>query len=347
MDTKKLQMSFFIGLLIGIVILAGAMFLPFLAPVALAIMCSVSIRPLHERVYRMLGERATLAALATTFFVFVVVFIPVSALVQRITSESYQLYTHVTEQGTDAFDSAIQAALLPVQTIFPSFNPDIRGAIEYVSSSIVENLGAIFSRTASIIMGAFLFAISLFYVLRDGKSFKRALVELSPLADAYDRQIIERLERAVNSVVRGSFLIAIVQGSLVALGFTIFGIPNAVLWGTVAAAGSFIPTVGTGIVVLPALIYLVVTGSTGAAIGLGIWSFAFVGIVDNVLLPLFVGKGFTVHPIFILFSIIGGVLLFGPVGVFLGPLIIALLFALLEIYKIIILDDQAKKITSI
>src|SRR5690606_23930017 len=102
--------------------------------------------------------------------------------------------------------------------------------------------------------------IALFYILRDGHRFRKSIVELSPLADKYDAQIIDRLERAVNSVVRGSFLIALVQGTLVGLGFFIFGVPNAFLWGTVAAFAAFLPGLGTGLVVVPGLIYLVVTG---------------------------------------------------------------------------------------
>jgi predicted PurR-regulated permease PerM len=347
MDTKKLQMSFFIGLLLAILVLAGAIFLPFLAPIALAIMAAVVVRPLHLKIVHVLGGRNTLASIAMVLLFLVIVLAPASFLVQRLTAESYDLYSQVSEGGVGRFDDAIRAALAPVQSVFPSFNPDIAGAVEYVSSAFVKNLGAIFSGTASIILGIFLFIVSFFYVLRDGHKFKRALVELSPLADAYDAQIIERLVRAVNSVIRGSFIISLVQGLLVGLGFLIFGIPNFVLWGTIAAVGSLLPTLGTGIVMVPAVLYLFFTGSVGAAVGLAIWGFVIVGFVDNMLLPVLVGKGFTVHPVFILFSIIGGVIFFGPVGLFLGPLIIALLFALLEIYKLIILEDKGKKVTSI
>ncbi len=270
-----------------------------------------------------------------------------SFLVQRLTVESYALYSQVSDQGVIQFDQTVRTILAPITEVFPGFNPDVQGAVEYVSASFVNNLGKIFSGTASIVLGLFLFVISLFYILRDGHNFRKSIIELSPLADAYDKQIIERLERAVNSVVRGSFTISLVQGTLAGIGFAIFGVPNAVLWGTVAAVGALLPGLGTGLVILPALIYLVATGSLASAIGLGIWGVVIVGLVDNLLLPMVVGRGFTVHPVFVLFSIIGGILFFGPVGIFLGPLIIALLFALLEIYKLIILDDQHKKTTSI
>ena len=347
MDTKKLQMSFFIGLLIAIFLLAGALFLPFLAPIALAFMFAVVARPVHEKILETTRNRRTLSAFLTILFILVVILIPISFLIQRLTVESYALYTQVSDRSLAGFNETINATLSPVQRLFPSFELDIEGAVEYVSSKFVSNLGAIFSGTASLVLGLFLFVISLFYVLRDGHRFKKGLIELSPLADAYDKQIIERLERAVNSVVRGSFIISLVQGTLAGIGFAIFGVPNAVLWGTVAAVGALLPGLGTGLVIVPAIIFLAATGSLGPAIGLGIWGVVIVGLVDNLLMPMIVGRGFTVHPVFVLFSSIGGILFFGPVGVFLGPLIIALLFALLEIYKLIILDDQDKKVTSI
>jgi predicted PurR-regulated permease PerM len=346
MDTKKLQLFFFIGLLVAVLLLAGTIVVPFLAPIALAVMLGVVARPVHSRILRTFGKHETVATLVTVALIFVVILIPVSLLVQRLSVESFVLYSQVSGQGIDQFDAAIGSALDPIREVFPSFNPDVRGAVEYVSTLFVNNFGAIFSVTADLFLKSFLFVISLFYVLRDGRKFKKILVELSPLVDAYDRQIIERLEHAINSIVRGSFSISIVQGTLVGTGFFVFGISNPVLWGTMASFSSFIPTVGTSVVLVPAILYLISTGSIGSAFGLAVWGFLMVGLIDNTLFPMIVGKGFTIHPMFIMVSIIGGISYFGIVGLFLGPLIVALLFALLDIYKIVVLDDGRKKITS-
>ena len=114
-----------------------------------------------------------------------------------------------------------------------------------------------------------------------------------------------------------------------------------------AAVAALMPGIGTALVVVPGIIYLFATGVTGSAIGLAIWGVVIVGLVDNVVGPILMRRGITVHPVFILFAILGGLSVFGPVGLFLGPLIIALLFALVDIYKLIILDDQNKKTTSL
>ena len=109
--------------------------------------------------------------------------------------------------------------------------------------------------------------------------------------------------------------------------------PNPVLWGLVAALAALIPGIGTALILIPAIGYLFFTGSTGAAIGLLIWGVVAVGLIDNFLGPMLVNRGVKIHPFLILLSIFGGLSFFGPVGFVLGPLIIALVFALLEIYR--------------
>jgi predicted PurR-regulated permease PerM len=346
MNTKKLQLAFFIGLLLLVLGLTFRIFLPFLAPIALAFMTAVVVRPVDRWLVKACGGRRTLAAALSVIFVLLVVLIPLSVLIQQLTIESFQILSHL-RSNDGQLEVLFAHVVSPIQSIFPSFNPDIDGFIKTVSAWFVDNVGAIFSGTASVGVGIFLWIISFFYMLRDGAQFKRALIDLSPLADAYDKQIIVRLERTVNAVVRGTLLVSLIQALLVGTGFFIFGIPNVVLWATVAALAAFLPGLGTGLVVIPAILYLFAQSSVGAAIGLAVWGLVIVGLVDNFVLPRLVSKGFSVHQVFILFSIFGGILYFGPVGALLGPLVIALLFALIEIYKLIILDDQDKKVTVI
>jgi predicted PurR-regulated permease PerM len=129
-------------------------------------------------------------------------------------------------------------------------------------------------------------------------------------------------------------LIALTQGFVSGIGFAIFGVPSATLWGSMAAVGSLVPGVGTAIVIAPMVMYLLVTGSTVAAIGLAIWGIIAVGMVDNFLGPILVGRGVRIHALFILFAVIGGVQYFGPLGFILGPLVLSLLYALLDIHRV-------------
>ncbi|MEN9622202.1 MAG: hypothetical protein RLZZ67_636 [Candidatus Parcubacteria bacterium] len=347
MNTKKLQLYFFIGLLLAVVALALALFQPFIAPIALAFMASIVVRPVDNWFLKVFKHKRTLAAILTVVFMFVVILVPLSILVQQITIESFNFYNEVRGGELTSFSHISEYIIEPVQKIFPDFNPDVAGTVNSLADGLVSNASKIFSGTASLALSVFIAILALFYMLRDGAGFRKVLVELSPLADKYDNDIIEKIERAVNSVVRGSLFASLLQGTLTALGFVIFGVPHALLWGAVAAVASLLPSVGTALVIVPGILFLLTQDAAGAAIGLTVWGILAVGTIDNIITPIVVGKGFTVHPLLVLLSVIGGLSFFGPVGLFLGPLVIALLSALVEIYKLIILDDEHKKVTSL
>ncbi len=117
------------------------------------------------------------------------------------------------------------------------------------------------------------------------------------------------------------------------VGLSIFGIPNAALWGVVAGIASLVPMIGTAFVAVPAILFLLVSGNNAQAIGLLIWSVVIVGLVDNLLNPIVVGGKINVPPLLILFAVLGGISLLGPIGILVGPLTISLLYTLISIYK--------------
>lgn len=184
----------------------------------------------------------------------------------------------------------------------------------------------------SYIVGIFIFLISLYFLFKDGHKLKKAVIALSPLQDIHDEAIFNKISLAINSVIKGNLAVALIQGTLTAIGFAIFGIPNATLWGSVATITALIPGIGTTLVLFPAILYLLLTEKMLFAIGLLLWGVLVVGLADNVLRPKLVEQGIRLHPFLILLSIFGGLSFFGPLGFLLGPLVLSLLFALLEIY---------------
>lgn len=175
--------------------------------------------------------------------------------------------------------------------------------------------------------------LAIFYFLKDGAHFRKALIVLSPLEDKDDEKILTRLSRAVNGVIKGYLLIALAQGILMWLGLLIFGVPNPALWGVVAAITSLIPTIGTALVSVPAILFLLATGNSASAIGLAVWAAVIVGTVDNFLSPFVISGKTNVPSFLILFSVLGGISLLGPVGILIGPLTISLLYTLISIYR--------------
>jgi predicted PurR-regulated permease PerM len=153
------------------------------------------------------------------------------------------------------------------------------------------------------------------------------------LKDEDDRKILRSIIKTINGVIKGYILIALIQGFLMGLGLYLFGVPNPALWGVVAGIASLIPSIGTALVSVPAVIYLYAIGSTIPAIGLLIWAVLIVGFIDNLLNPIIVGKSIKVPMLLILFSVLGGISLLGPIGILIGPLVIGLLYTLISIYK--------------
>jgi len=237
----------------------------------------------------------------------------------------------VNNKDTGPFLNSIGDSInefLPEGVVF-DINEKASDFVSYISNNIAN----IFTTTLSAFFSFILMLLIIFYFLKDGAQWKKSLVLLSPLEDIYDEKIISRLNLAVNAVIKGYLFIALVQGALMGFGLWLFNVPNAALWGVVAAVMSLIPTVGTALVSVPAIIFLFVAGNTTSAIGLLAWSIIVVGTIDNLLSPIIVGKKISIPPLLILFSVLGGISFLGPIGVLIGPLSISLLYTLLSIYR--------------
>ncbi len=323
----------------AVALAAGLSFLifqPYITPVFLAIVFAVVFHPLHVWMMKRVDSENISAALTLSVIIFAIL-IPTFIVGTLLFDEASSLYLSLSS-GSDAglLSSATAAIEGKIALWFPNTHVDIAEYANRGLSWAVENLGSFFSSFFSLLIGLFLMLLSLFYFLRDGKLLLSRLIALSPLRDSHDARIVKKLEAAVNSVIRGSLIIAVTQGVVTGLGLAIFSVPNPVLLGTLAAVAALIPNLGTSLVVLPAVLYLGFAGETWQAVGMLIWGVAFVGLIDNVLAPTLIKRGIAIHPFLILLSVLGGIGVFGPIGFVAGPLILACLVALVEMYPLII-----------
>lgn len=340
MQTEQVRPYFLIIAIFGVLALATVVFWPFLKPLALAAVFAVVLQGLYKRTDRLFGNLPSVAALVTVIVAVVVILLPLSLVGALVGEQARDLYVSLeTGSGRSTLAGVLHQADEMVSRIAPSlggFSNDISASIDgYAKDSlqwIAGHAGDIFSGVSKLLLSFFIFFIALYYLLKDGTRVRRLLVELSPLRDQEDERVLNRLELAVNSVIKGNLVIALVQGVLTTIGFTLFGVPNAVLWGTVAAVAALIPGIGTGLVFIPAVAFLLLTGATVSALGLLVWGALGVGLIDNLLGPKLVGRGMQLHPLLVLLSVLGGLIYFGPAGIFLGPLTVSLLLALLSIY---------------
>src|SRR3989344_3517134 len=337
-STGRLQLIFFMILTASVSVLAFFIFKPYIAPIFLAAIISIVFYPFYKKLLKFFKEKKSLASFAAVLIVLGAILIPSIFIGIALYREATTFYFNVSSMraGNEGLLSMITSFTEKKLSVFvPEISIDIGEYLQKVSSWMVGHLDSLFSSFFKIMIGLLLMIISLFYFLRDGERMVKRLVSLSPLADSYDEQIINKVGMSINSIVRGSLIIALMKGFLTAIGFAIFSIPNPILWGVVSAFASFVPIVGSSIVIGPAVLYLFATSSTLASIGFAVWGIAFVGLSDNVLSPILMERGMKIHPFLILLSIFGGLGLFGPIGFIAGPVVLSLLFALFDIYPLI------------
>lgn len=341
MNPKTLRPYFLIALIAASAVLAFFIFRPFLTALALAAIFAMTLQPLYQAVLRRMSSSPGLAAFATMLVAVVCILVPLMFISMQIAGDAQSLYASLSDgSGKVYLDTVSRSVNDSMARSVPSLalsgaelSTTVDQYVKDILSWLIQNLGGAFGGITRFLLDLMVFLIALYYLLRDGAKFKQAVIELSPLADTEDKVIFTRLELAVHSVIRGSLTIALIQGILTGIGFAFFGIPNSILWSVVAAFAALIPGIGTSLVLIPGVAYLFIIGATAPALGLLVWSLIAVGLIDNFLGPKLVGRGMRLHPLLVLLSVFGGLVFFGPAGIFLGPLCTSLLFALLSIHQ--------------
>lgn len=339
--TNTLGTYFLLLLLAGTMVLTFFIFQPFLGALAMAAIFAVILQPVYRRILVVIPRWPSLASLLTVLVSVICILVPLGLVGTQVGIQAANLSTEfVVGDGRAQVLDVVQK----LEDTAARYVPAAGGVSENISANIsryaqqalqwfAQHLGGLFAGLASLLLSFFIFFIALYYLLRDGSRVRETLIALSPLRDTYDAEVFDRLALAVNSVVRGNLTIALLQGVLSGIGFTLFGIPNSVLWGSVAAIAALIPGLGTGLVFVPIVIFAFVTGNTFGAIGLAAWGVIAVGLIDNLLAPRLIGSGIKIHPLLVLLSVLGGITFFGGMGIFLGPLSLSLLFTFLSIYS--------------
>ncbi len=334
MNSKTLEHLFFFLLLAGVSYLVWELLLPFMPAIVLSIIIATVCYPLYERIQALVGsKRVMIGALLTTILVFLVVIIPIGVLGYFLFEQAASFYAAMS------LGKAISIApvLTFLQDLLAKYVPkagiDVTTFAKDGAGWAATSLGLIFSSTASLIMVLFIAFIGLYYLFKDGDSLLKAIIRISPLPDKQDAKILARLAESVRSVLIGRLSVGVLQAVLTTIGFLIFGVPQAVLWGMVAAIAALVPLVGTALVFMPIVGFLLISESYTSAIGVAVWGIVIVGLVDNFVGPYLMSKGSALHPFLVLVSALGGLSVFGPVGFILGPVTMSFFVALIEVYE--------------
>ncbi|MFW5863645.1 MAG: AI-2E family transporter [Desulfohalobiaceae bacterium] len=341
---------FLLLLLLAVFYGCYSMFKPYLDPIIVAVILGILLGPVHRRLETKLGGRKNLAALVSCLLLTFMVILPLvfvstalikqginsfGAISQWISQGRYQeLYT------LPLVERAIQYVMGLWQDMTHYF-PDLE-TVDFRQLILQETtgLGSFFVGQAghllgnvSALVGKFFLMIAIFYfVIRDEESFSRYILYLIPLSASQKQSIISKIKDITRSALLGNLIVAAVQGAAGGLAFWVVGLPG-LFWGVMMAFSSLIPVVGTGLIWVPAGIYLLTAGSTVSAIFLLLWCTFVVGLVDQLLRPLFMRGGSNMSVLLLFLSILGGLTYFGMIGLLYGPLLLGLALVLLLIYK--------------
>lgn len=332
METSKTEKYFLFALLAVVLILTIVILYPFLTVFILAAAFAVVVNPIYLWIKKHIVKNSGIASLITVILFLLMLCIPLFFMGVTIFNQAQDAYYSLIQNGnTNLFIQKIDTS---INNLMPKgFAFDTHGKVVNLISSLSGNIGKFFTSTFNTILMALITIFTMFYLLKNGDQWKDGLVKLLPLSEKNIKEIISSLKNSINRILKGSFIIAIVQGILSWIGLWIFGVPNPALWGVVAGMASFVPTLGTSIVFVPSILFLFFSGMQLQALGLLLWSLILVGTIDNILSPYIISKDTEIPSIFILFSILGGISLMGPVGILIGPLVLSLLYSLVSIYR--------------
>jgi predicted PurR-regulated permease PerM len=335
--TRKILLAVIAGL---ISILFLWMIHEFLVALLFAALLAGLAHPLYRRLVRRFRGKKSLASACTILLVLLLVIGPVigfAALVSVQAIELAQQARHFVE-GQLAHAPRLDELTrnFPFLAKLRPYREQIYGKAGEVAGEIgsyaVAMITAAARETASFFFMLFVMLYAMFFFLIDGRQTLGRILYYLPLPSEDESRIVDRFLSVTRATIKGTLVVGAVQGALGGVAFWAAGIEGAALWGTVMAVLSVLPGIGTALVWIPAVIFLFIVGRTGAAIGVLAWCTAVVGTVDNLLRPWLVGKDTKLSDLLILLSTLGGIVLFGPLGIVIGPIVAALFVTIWELY---------------
>lgn len=315
---------------------------PFLRPILFSVVLAVLSYPLHSRIQRRVRNRNVSALLSTCLVVLFIV-LSMALLGRALATGLRDVYQSLSSSGDGSERLSLylihlfERALELVSSYLPISTSDLRSATvnqaeKGVSTLLGLTAGVLGSFTA-LLANALIAFFVLFFLLRDGNGMLRRAAVLLPLRRDQTRRLFALVKDTLNAAVYGTLTMAALQGALVGLAFWFLGVTSAGLWAIVTALCALLPFIGTGIVLLPAISMLMFGGHWIKGLILLAWGLAIVHPVDNLLRPHLIGSRTKLSTLYVFFALLGGLKAFGGLGVFIGPIVLAITLALLKFLR--------------
>jgi predicted PurR-regulated permease PerM len=335
--------------LVLILILAFLVFRYFLLTFTVAAALSVFYAPLQRRLTRGLGGRSGLAAGLLVVATTLVILVPILASATILSRQALTAFEEIRPRLQPA---ALREFLLDT---LPARYPTIRDWVDFqgdelprLASDILSGVAATangliqgtVARLTSTFLDLLLFLMMLFFLLRDGGRLRAELRGVSPFSERQENDALDHMGRTVKGVLQAMVVVPVVQGLVAVIGFLIFGVPVPLLWGLIVVLAALIPLLGSPLGWVPACLYLLVHGATWQWVGMSLYGVLCISSIDNLVKPMLLRDAAQIHPLLGFFSILGGLLAFGPLGFLVGPVILSLVLSALRIYRLDVLREN-------
>ncbi|MCI0664816.1 MAG: AI-2E family transporter [Acidobacteria bacterium] len=305
---------------------------PFLNPIFFAVVLAIVFYPLHSRLHRWI-RNANGAAILSTLCVLLAIVVPAFLLGAALRKELTDIY-----QSLNAMNAVnggfihnvlqyVEKSRIWLGQYVDLSQVDLRaelvGRLQQLSSFLLSQFAGLAGGITSFVVALVITFFTLFYLFRDGRAVWRRMAALIPLSANRLEKLTTGVSRTITASMYGGLAVAIVQGLLTGMAIWILGLPSPVLWGMTAAIFSFVPIIGTSIVWLPASIVLMLSGHLVKGLILLGWGAVIVGLSDNIIRPLVISGQTRFHPLYVFFALLGGIQAFGIIGLFVGPVVLA------------------------
>jgi predicted PurR-regulated permease PerM len=319
--------------------LCWLMIKPFMGVLMWAAVLVIVFYPVHRRLVQRTGK-PSLSALLSCVLVILTILVPVSLVTVAVLNELSGAVYNMQAAINYVLDpnSPVTGRLLRWASNYIDVERLRSG--EYLAQQLGGISGDLAGRTLGVIGGLigaivqmFFVIFTMYYLFRDGDRIFETIKNSLPLSDKQALAIMDRAKEVVGASVYGVLAIAVIQGTLGGLAFWALGVPSAIVWGVVMTFLSMIPMLGAFLVWVPAAIYLALTGHYVKAILLVVWGTLVIGMIDNFLRPKLVGGRTRLHELLIFFAVLGGLQVFGVLGIVLGPVVLALAMSLIEVFR--------------
>ena len=350
MELRNYNVYFLLFVILGVSVLTFFIFQPFLIPCLLAAILAHLFFPVYRKLSLGGKKRRGLSATLVMILVFLVIITPLIVMISLVSQEAQGIFERFNN-GNNSVEKLIKNGFynlshlpfwgqLDLETVFNQ--DEIIEAVKNFSKNTLTILQGVYESLAGLILNLFIMFFALFYFLIDGERLIKKIKEISPIRDRYENILLEKFNSIIRAIMKETFLIALIQGTLSGLLFWATGVVSPITLGIIAGIVSFLPSVGAGLVWLPVGLAMIILGYPMQGIVILLVGALVISTVDNILRPKLMGKSSQVHPLLILLSTLGGLLVFGLAGFIVGPIVMALFLVLWEIYSLEF-KDQLKK----